>query len=67
MKLQFKAEALVEYQDAEQYAEDHSGSGAKFVSTLRAALDSIAADPTRLQPIGQAIRTIHVIYGRSAR
>ncbi len=56
MKVQFEAEALIEYQDAAQYSEDHFGSGAKFVAAMRAALDSIAADPSRFQPIGQNIR-----------
>jgi len=56
MRLQFEAEALIEYQDAAQYSEDHFGSGAKFVAAMRAALDSIAGDPTRFQPIGQGVR-----------
>ena len=45
MKLQFEAEALIEYQDAAQYAEAHFGSGAEFVLAMRAALDSIAMGP----------------------
>jgi mRNA-degrading endonuclease RelE of RelBE toxin-antitoxin system len=56
MKLRFEAEAFVEYQDAAQYAEDHFSSGAKFVAAMQAALGTIAADPTRFQPIGRDIR-----------
>ena len=56
MKLRFEAEALIEYEDAAQYAEDHFGCGPQFVVAMRLALDTIAADPTRFQLIGQGIR-----------
>jgi len=55
MTVLFEAEALIEYEDAAQYAEDHFGCGQKFVAAMRAALDSIAKDPTRFQPVGQEI------------
>lgn len=56
MKIHFESEALIEYQEAAQYAEDRFGSGQKFVATVRAALESIANDPTRFQPVGDGIR-----------
>lgn len=56
MKVQFGTEALIEYEEAAQYAEDRFGCGLQFVAAMRAALDSIAKDPTRFQPVGQDIR-----------
>ena len=56
MTVLFEAEALIEYEDAAQYAEDRFGCGQKFVVAMRAALDSIAKDPARFQPVGQGIR-----------
>jgi mRNA-degrading endonuclease RelE of RelBE toxin-antitoxin system len=56
MKIHFESEALIEYQEAAQYAEDRFGSGQKFVATVRAALESIANDPSRFQPVGDGIR-----------
>ena len=56
MRVLYEAEALIEYEEAAQYAEDRFGCGQKFVAAMRAALDSIAKDPTRFQPVGQEIR-----------
>lgn len=54
MTIQYESEALIEYEEAAHYAEDHFGCGQKFVAAMRAALGSIAKDPTRFQPVGQA-------------
>ncbi len=56
MTVQFESEALSEYQEAAQYAEDRFGSGVKFVAAMRTALDAIAQDPTRFQRVGDGIR-----------
>ena len=56
MKVHFEAEALIEYEEAAQYADDRFGCGQAFVAAMRFALDSIAKDPTRFQPVGQDIR-----------
>jgi mRNA-degrading endonuclease RelE of RelBE toxin-antitoxin system len=56
MRVQFEAEALMEYHSAAQYAEERFGCGEKFVAAIRAALDSIAADPRRFQPVGEGVR-----------
>lgn len=56
MTVHFEAEALIEYEDAAQYAEDHFGCGQKFVAAIRAALDAMAKEPTRFQPVGQGVR-----------
>lgn len=56
MKVHFEAEALIEYEEAVQYAEDRFGCGHQFVAAMRAALDSIAKDATLFQPVGQDIR-----------
>jgi mRNA-degrading endonuclease RelE of RelBE toxin-antitoxin system len=55
MKVHFEAEALIEYEEAAQYAEDRFGCGQKLVAAMRAALDAIAKDPTRFQLVGQGI------------
>jgi plasmid stabilization system protein ParE len=60
MKVHYEAEALIEYEDAAQYAEERFGCGEKFVAAMRAALDSIAKDPTRFQPVGQGIRVFRL-------
>ena len=56
MTVQFESEALAEYEEAAQYAEDRFGCGRKFVEAVRDALDSIAKDPTRFQQVGEGIR-----------
>jgi plasmid stabilization system protein ParE len=56
MKFHFEAEALIEYGEATQYAEDRFGCGQKFVAGMRAAIDSIAREPERFQLVGQDIR-----------
>ena len=56
MNVHFEAEALIEYEEAAQYAEDRFGCGRQFVAAVRTALDSIAKDATRFQQVGQDIR-----------
>ncbi|MBL9114254.1 MAG: type II toxin-antitoxin system RelE/ParE family toxin [Verrucomicrobiaceae bacterium] len=56
MTIRFESEALIEYEEAAQYAEDRFGCGQKLVAAMRAALVSIAKDPTRFQPVGGGIR-----------
>ena len=56
MNVQFEAEALIEYEEAAQYAENRFGCGLKFVTAMRTALDIIAKDPARFQIVGDDIR-----------
>jgi plasmid stabilization system protein ParE len=56
MKIHYESEALIEYEEAAQYAEDRFGCGQKFVAAMRTALASIAKDPTRFQPVGEGVR-----------
>jgi mRNA-degrading endonuclease RelE of RelBE toxin-antitoxin system len=56
MRIHYESEALIEYEEAAQYSEDRFGSGQKFVAAMRAALDSIAKDPTRFQLVGRGVR-----------
>ena len=60
MKVQFETAALIEYEEAAQYAEDRFGCGIKFIAAMRAALDSIVTDPTRFQSVGQGVRILRL-------
>lgn len=56
MRTLFEAEALIEYEEAAEYAEEHFGVGRQFVAAVQAALASIEKAPTRFQAVGQGIR-----------
>lgn len=56
MTISFEVEALEEYEEAAQYAEDKFGLGRAFVAAVRSALTTIAQDPGRFPSVGQDIR-----------
>jgi hypothetical protein len=56
MTVHFESEALEEYRDAVLYSEERFGLGEQFVLAVESALDVIAGDPGRFQPVGDEIR-----------
>lgn len=62
MRTVLETEALVEYEEAAEYAQEHFGVGRQFAADVQAALASIEKAPARFQPVGQGIRMRH--WGR---
>jgi plasmid stabilization system protein ParE len=56
MTTAFAPEALDEYHEAAQYAEDRFGLGRQFVAAVQAAIETIEASPERYQPVGRGVR-----------
>lgn len=59
MRTVFEAKALVEYEEAAEYAQEHFGVGRQFVAAVQAALASIEKEPHSFPACGSGIR----IYG----
>jgi toxin ParE1/3/4 len=61
MNFEFHPEARDEFLDAAHWYEERSLlAGDRFVSVVRAAVESILADPNRFQPVNGAIRVFRL-------
>ncbi len=56
MTVHFESAALIEYRDAVLYSERRFSLGDQFVQAVESAVETIASDPGRFQPVGKDVR-----------